>query len=246
MEFLVCISKTPDTTAKIAFDAGLTRFVEEGVSFILNPYDEWYALVRAVELKEKLGGKVSVVHVGEAGSDQMIRKALAIGADHAYRIDCKPKDSYDVAQQIAEFCKGKSFELIFLGKETIDHNGSEVGAMLAGLLDLPFVSYCNKLEVEADKINVSREVEGGVELSTVSMPCVVSAAKGLAEQRIPNMKGIMESKNKPLEVLSPVNTEATIVLEQFELPPAKTGAKMIAPDDIDGLVNVLKNDLKLF
>jgi electron transfer flavoprotein beta subunit len=246
MKQLVCISKTPDTTAKIRFEDGGKNFIEEGVQYILNPYDEWYALVRALEIKEQFGGQVDIVHVGDSSSEILLRKALAIGADSAYRIDDIPTSSDCVASQIASFAKANSYDIIYLGKETIDHNSSEVGSKLAGLLDLPFLSYCNKLEIHTDqKAICSLEIEGGNAIVEVRVPFVVSAAKGLAEQRIPNMKGIIDAKKKPLHIIEKSSAAEYTELIRFETPAPKTGVRMIHPDQLDELVNVIKNDLKL-
>jgi len=245
MRLLVCIAKTPDTTSKIRFDDSGKTFINEGVQYILNPYDEWYSLVRAIELKEKLGGQVDIIHVGNASSDILIRKALAIGADVAYRIDDEINDSKSVAFQIAEHVKNNPYDIILVGKETIDHNGSEVGSMIAGFLDLPFVSYCNHLEIDNDSAVCSTEIEGGNEIIELKMPFVLSAAKGLAEQRIPNMKGIIDAKKKPLNVLEKKESTNFTELVRFETLPAKTGVRMINPDNIDEMVDIFKNELKL-
>ena len=245
MKLLVCISKTPDTTSKIRFDAEGKKFVEDGVQFIINPYDEWYSLVKAIEIKEKLGGQVDVIHVGNANSDILIRKALAIGADAAFRIDDEALNSTSVASQIAAFIKENPYDLIFVGKETIDHNSSEVGSKLAAFLDIPFVSYCNHLDVENDIAVCSTEIEGGNEIIELKTPFVLSSAKGLAEQRIPNMKGIIDAKKKPLNVLQRMNVENHIDLVRFETPPVKSGVRMIDPSNIEEMVNVYKNELKI-
>lgn len=190
MKILVCISKAPDTTAKIAFTDGDTKFDENGVQFIVNPYDEWYALVRGLELKEANGGTVTVLNVGGAENDPIIRKALAIGADDAVRIDTAANDALAVAKQVAGYAKDKSFDLVLLGKETIDYNGSQVGGMIAELLDLPYVSQATKLDVNGSTSTVERDIEGGVEVIEVNGAFVLSSAKGMAEARIPNMRGI--------------------------------------------------------
>lgn len=245
MKLLVCVSKTPDTTAKIAFTEGGTEFDPTGVQYIMNPYDEWYALVRALELKEKNGGAVTIINVGPAANDTVIRKGLAIGADEAVRINGEPKSALYVAKQIAEYAKAENFDAILLGKETIDYNGSEVGAMIAELLDLPFISYASKLEVEGGTTTISRDIEGGTEVAEVSGAFVLSAAKGLAEQRIPNMRGIMMAKRKPLKVVEPteVNDLATVV--SYELPDAKSAVKMIDPENMDELVRLLHEEAKV-
>ncbi len=245
MKLLVCISRAPDTTSKISFDSSYKNFNEEGVQFILNPYDEWYALVRALELKESLGGSVDIIHVGGATSEILLRKALAIGADAAFRIDQEKSSSLSVAYQISEFIKNKGYDIVFTGKESLDHNGSEVGAMIAEMLAYPFISQCDQLNFSEGVANCVIEIDGGSMNLEVVPPFVLSAAKGLAEQRIPNMKGIIDAKKKPLEVIAPAPVEDLINLECFELPEAKSGVKMIDPSDIDGMVNIFVNELKL-
>ena len=245
MKFLVCISQTPDTTAKITFNAAGTELNTAGIQFIMNPYDEWYALVRACELRETLGGTVVALNVGPAANETVIRKALAIGADEAVRIDAEPKSAGFVARQIAEYARNQNFDIIFLGKETIDYNGSEVGAMAAEHLDLPYVSYASKLDLNGQTATLERDIEGGVEVVEVDLPFVVSAAKGMAEQRIPNMRGIMSARTKPLQMLSPVAFEESVNPVQFTLPPAKAGVKMLQPDQMDELVRLLHEEAKV-
>jgi len=245
MKLLVCISKTPDTTAKIAFTADNTEFDPNGVQYIMNPYDEWYALVRALELKEQAGGSVTVINVGLAANDTVIRKGLAIGADDAVRVDADPKSAYFVAKQIAAYAKEENFDAIFLGKETIDYNGSEVGAMLAEMLDLPFISYGTHLDINDNTATISRDIEGGTEVLEVATPFVVSAAKGMAEQRIPNMRGIMSAKRKPLKVIPAVESEDPSVVISYELPPAKSEVKMLDPENMDELVRLLHEESKV-
>lgn len=245
MKILVCISQTPDTTAKISFSADGKTFNSAGVQYIMNPYDEWYALVRACELKETLGGSVTVINVGPAANDNTIRKALAIGADDAVRIDAEPPSADYTAFQIAEYARDKGYDLIFLGKETIDYNGAETGAMLAEMLDLPYIAFANKLDIDGANALVEREIEGGVERLQVALPLVISAAKGMAEQRIPNMRGIMTARTKPLAVVSPADYAPMIEATHFELPPAKAGVKMIQPDNMDELVRLLHEEAKV-
>jgi electron transfer flavoprotein beta subunit len=178
MKILVCISKTPDTTAKIAFTEGNTKFDENGVQWIINPYDEWYALVRAIELKEKdPNAIIHLVTVGSADAEPIIRKALALGGDEAIRINSNSNDSFYVAKQIAAIAKEGGYELIFTGKETIDFNGSEVGGMIAGILDLPFISLASKLDINGTSAITEMDIDGGVEVTTSPLPCVISCAK---------------------------------------------------------------------
>src|SRR5690349_11323563 len=187
MKILVCISKTPDTTAKIAFTDNNTKFAEAGVQWIINPYDEWYALVRAIELKEKDPSIViHLVTVGGADAEPIIRKALALGGDEAFRINTEPVESYQVAVQIAEIAKSGGYDLVFAGKETIDYNGGAVGGMLAELLNLPYVAQATDFQLNGSTATVKREIEGGEETVEVSLPLVVSTQKGVAEARIPN------------------------------------------------------------
>lgn len=245
MKLLVCISKAPDTTSKIAFTDGNTKFSEAGVQFIINPYDEWYALVRALELKETLGGTVTVINAGKADSEQIIRKALALGADDAVRIDLDPADAYQVAANIAAYAKTEQFDIILTGKETIDYNGGVVGGMLAEMLDLPYVSMSSKLDVDGTTLKIEREMEGVKETVQVKTPCVISAQKGMAEARIPNMRGILASKTKPVKVINPDVTVVKAGVKVFALPAEKTGCKMINPDDAAQLVGMLHNDAKV-
>jgi electron transfer flavoprotein beta subunit len=245
MNILVCISKAPDTTSKIAFTNGDTQFDENGVQYIVNPYDEWYALVRALELKEAQGGNVTIISVGTTTDDAVIRKALAIGADDAVRIDAPATDAYFTAMQIAEYAKGKGFDLILTGKETIDYNGSQVAGMLAEALDLPFISVAAKLDVEGATVKAEREIVGGVQEVEVQTPVVISCAKGMAEQRIPNMRGIMAARTKPLNVVAPVALDALTTYSSYSMPAAKSTVKLIDPNNLDELVALLHNEAKV-
>lgn len=245
MKILVCISKTPDTTAKIAFTDNNTKFSEAGVQFIINPYDEWYALVRALELKETQGATVHLVTVGGADTEPVIRKALALGGDEAFRINADSQDSYYIASQIAAHAKQQGYDLIFTGKETIDYNGSSIGGMVAELLDLPFISIAAKFELNGTTATVNREIEGGEEIVTVTLPVAVSCQKGMAEARIPNMRGIMAARTKPLTVVEPVAAEALTSIVSFELPPAKAGVKLIPADNVEELVKLLHEEAKV-
>lgn len=246
MKILVCISKVPDTTARINFTDNNSRFDQTNVQWIINPYDEWYALVRALELKEAGGGNVTVINVGPAENDQVIRKALAIGADDAVRINLDPEDTYTTAVQIAEYARKEGFDLILTGKETIDFNNSSLGGMVAEMLDMPFVSYASHLNIEGGKLAViSREIEGGTEVLEAPLPLVISAQKDMAEARIPSMRGIMAARTKPLNVVEPVAADTLSKVSRFELPPAKTGCKYIDADNVAELVDLLHNEAKV-
>ena len=246
MKILVCISKTPDTTAKIAFTDNNTKFDESGVQFIINPYDEWYALVRAIELKEKDPSVVlHLINVGPAENDAIIRKALALGGDEAIRVNAEPKDDFYVASQIASVAKENQYDLIFTGKETIDYNGASIGGMVAELLEMPYISLATKFELSGTTATVIREIEGGEETDEVALPIVVSTQKGMAEQRIPNMRGIMGARTKPLKVIEPKETETLTSVQSFELPAPKQGVKMIPADQPEELVRLLHEEAKV-
>ena len=246
MKILVCISNVPDTTAKIAFSDNNTKFVKAGVQFIINPYDEWYALVRALELKEAKGaGSVTVIHVGPAENEAMIRKALAIGADDAVRIDAEPADGYFVAEQIAAYAKGKNYDLIMTGKETIDYNSAVVGGMLAELLGLPFVSLVSKLDVNGTTATLENDIDGGTAVLEVELPAVLSCQKGMAEARIPNMRGIMAARTKPLEVVAVNAPSSLTTVESYTPAEGRKAVKMIDPNNMDELVSLLHTEAKV-
>ncbi|MFN4286038.1 MAG: electron transfer flavoprotein subunit beta/FixA family protein [Lacibacter sp.] len=246
MKILVCISRTPDTTAKIEFVENGTKFKADGVQWIINPYDEWYALVRAIELKEQDAAvTLHLVTVGLQDTEAIIRKALALGGDEAIRVNADSADSYYIASQIAEVARNGGYDLILTGKETIDYNGSSIGGMVSEMLDLPYVSLATKLERNGNTLTLNREIEGGEETCTVSLPAVISCQKGMAEQRIPNMKGIMSARTKPLKVVEPVAVEPLTEVVQFELPPAKAGVKLVDPENVGELVRLLHEEAKV-
>lgn len=245
MKILVCVSKTPDTTAKIAFTDGNTKFDEAGVQWIINPYDEWYALVRAIELKEaNPAATIHLVTVGNADAEPIIRKALALGGDEAIRVNTDNSDAYYIAAQIAEVAKQGGYDLVFTGKETIDYNGSSIGGMIAEMMDAPYISLATKFDLNGTTATVVREIEGGEETAEVALPVVVSCQKGVAEQRIPNMRGIMAARTKPLKVVEPAAVDALTTVVSFELPPAKAGVKLVAPDNVEELVRLLHEEAK--
>ena len=246
MKILVCISKTPDTTSKIAFTEGNTKFDENGVQWIINPYDEWYSLVRAIELKEKDASTiVHLVTVGGVDAEPIIRKALALGGDEAIRVNSSTDDSFVIANEIAQVAKEGAYDLILTGKETIDYNSACIGSMLSAILDLPFVSMATHLEVNDNTAILKREIEGGEESCEAGLPIVISCQKGMAEQRIPNMRGIMAARTKPLKVVEPTATKATTSIKNFDLPPAKSGVKLVNADNMDELVKLLKEEAKV-
>jgi electron transfer flavoprotein beta subunit len=242
MKILVCITHVPDTTSKISFTEEDTKFHKTGVQYIIGPYDD-YAIARAMELKESDGATVTVLNVGLAETEPTIRKALAIGADDAIRVDTEPVDSLFVAQQIAAVAKENQYDLILMGRESIDFNGGQVHAMVGELLDIPSLSPIMKLEIEGNSARMTKEIEGGKEYVEADLPFVAGCQEPIAEWRIPNMRGIMTARSKPLNVIAAVaNGEGTEV-KKYALPPAKGGVKIV--DNVDELVNLLKNEAKV-
>jgi electron transfer flavoprotein beta subunit len=247
MNFLVCVSKVPDTTAKIAFKDNNTKFASDGVTYILNPTDEWYALVRALELKEAAGaGKVTVINVGASENDQYLRKALAIGADDAVLIESADDlEPFYVAKEIANYAKANGYDIVITGKETIDYNSFSVGGMIAEFMDCAFVSQVSKWDMNGTTATLNREIEGGEEVIEVNTPFVISAQKGMAEQRLPNMKGIMMAKTKPLNKVAAAGGETMVSIQKFDEPKPKSAVKLFSVDEVEALVNALHEEAKV-
>jgi len=244
MKILVCITHVPDTTSRIAFTDGNTRLDTNGVQFIIGPYDD-YALARAVELKEQSGGSITALNVGTPETEPTLRKALAIGADDAIRVNAFPSDSFFVASQIAAVAKAESYDLILMGRESIDFNGGMVHGMVGELLGIPSLSPVMKLDIEGNKAKVAREIEGGKEYIEVELPLVAGCQEPIAEWKIPNMRGIMSARTKPLKVVEPAGNVVMTVTQSYELPPAKGQVKMIDKDNVKELVKLLKEEAKV-
>ncbi len=244
MKILVCINNVPDTTTKITFNGNNTQFNTNGVQFILNPYDE-IALARAIELTDGGKGTVTAINVGEIHTEPTIRKALAIGATDAVRVNATPHDAWFVAKQIAAYAKQNSFDLILTGRESIDYNGSKVAAMLGELLDLPSVSIIKKLDINSNEATVEREIEGGKEILTIPLPFVAGTAEGVAEPKIPNMRGIMSARTKPLLVIEPVEVILNSDVISFEIPAPRGQVKLINADETAKLVELLHSEAKV-
>ena len=242
MKILVCITHVPDTTSRITFVDNNTKFDATGVQYIIGPYDD-YALARAVELKEAQGATVTVMNVGLAESEPTLRKALAIGADDAIRVNADPADSYFVASQIAEQAKG--FDLILMGRESIDFNGGVVHAMVGELLGIPSVSPVMKLDLDGNTVKMTKEIEGGKEFVEATLPLVAGCQEPIAEWKIPNMRGIMSARTKPLKVVEAKAMEVLAKTTKFELPPPKGAVKMISADQVADLVSRLKTEAKV-
>lgn len=244
MKILVCISHVPDTTSKITFTNDNKEFNTAGIQYIINPYDE-LALSRAVELAESDNAEVTVINVGETSTEPTIRKALAVGAAKAVRIDAAPRDAWYVANQIADYVKENEFDLILTGKESIDYNGAQVPSMLAELLNLSSVSITKKIDINDGKATVEREIEGGKEVLELPLPAVLGVSEGVAEVKIPNMRGIMGARSKPLEVVSAKEVPVLSHIESYEAPEARGAVTMIEEDNIDELINLLHTKSKV-
>ena len=247
MKILVCISHVPDTTAKINFTNGDTEFDTNGVQFVINPNDE-FGLTRAIWFKEKQGAHVTVVNVGGADTEATIRKALAIGADEAIRVNAVPTDGFAVAKQLAEVVKAGNYDVVICGKESLDYNGGMVPGMLASMLGYNFVNSCVGVEVDGSNATLVREIDGGKETLSASLPLVIGGQKGIVEEkdlRIPNMRGIMTARTKALNVMEPVAADAKTKAVKFEKPAPKSAVKLISPDNLDEMINLLHNEAKV-
>jgi electron transfer flavoprotein beta subunit len=247
MNIVVCISSVPDTTAKINFTDNGSKFDTAGVQFVINPYDE-FGLTKAMILKEENGGKVIVITVGDVTVEPVMRKALAIGADEAVRINMSAKDSYSTATEIANYLNNHPADLIITGRESIDYNGCAVGGMLAEFLDLPFINACNGLDISANTAKITREIDGGKENISVILPFVIGGQKGLVQEselRIPNMRGIMQARTKSLKVVEPLNNENLTTSISFEKPAEKGACKLVDSENVAELVSLLHNEAKV-
>jgi electron transfer flavoprotein beta subunit len=244
MKILVCITNVPDTTAKITFTDNDTKFNKNGVQYIIGPYDD-YALARAVELRDEHGGTLTVLHVGEADADPQIRKALAIGADDAIRINIDPLDSYFTASQIAHVARQNGYDLILMGRESLDFNSGVVHGLVGEMLGIPSYSPVMKLDVKDTTATIAREIDGGKETLTVALPLVLGCQEPIAEWKIPNMRGIMTARTKPLQVLDPVSVDEMTSPEKYALPAPKGACKMIPAEEAASLIRLLQTEAKV-
>lgn len=243
MKILVCISCVPDTTAKISFTDGDTKFNKEGVQYVIGPYDE-YALSKAVDMQAS-GATVTVLNVGGVDTEPVIRKALAVGANDAIRVNAEPTDAFFVASQIVNVAKEGGYDMILMGRETTDFNGGQVHGMVGELMGLPSISPVMKMDIDGSSATLSREIEGGKETLKVNMPFVAGCQEPIAEWKIPNMRGIMSARTKPLQVVEPVDLETATQVNSYALPASKTECKMVDADNVEELVNLLRNEAKV-
>ncbi|TXF79102.1 electron transfer flavoprotein subunit beta/FixA family protein [Chryseobacterium sp.] len=247
MKILVCISSVPDTTSKINFTADKSAFDKNGIQWVINPLDE-FALTKAIKLQESQGATVTVLNVGDATTEPVIRKALAIGANDAVRVNAEPKDSFSVAKEIANVAQTGGYDLILCGKESIDYNGGAVPGMVAQLLNQPFVNACVGLDVAGAEATAVREIEGGKETISVKLPAVIAGQKGMVDEKdliIPNMRGIMSARTKPLQVQEATASEVRVEGVSYDSVPARAAVKMVTPDNLDELVRLLHEEAKV-
>lgn len=244
MKILVCISSVPDTTAKIAFSPDNTTFVSAGVTYILNPYDE-IALSKAIDLAGTSGTTVTVINVGDPSTEPVIRKALAIGATDAVRVNAQPRDAFYVASQIAGYVKSNPYDLILCGRESSDYNGSSVPVMLAELLNIPCILFAKNLSLEGNTVTCESEIEGGKEVVSAALPLIAGASEGMAEWKIPNMRGIMSARTKPLQVVEPVAVEERVKVVSYDKPAARSTVKMINPEDAAKIFDIIREEKKI-
>jgi electron transfer flavoprotein beta subunit len=245
MKILVCITHVPDTTSKITFTDGDTQLNKAGLQFIIGPYDD-YALARAVEIKEQIPGTtVTALNVGTNETEPTIRKALAIGADDAIRIDAEPTDAFFVANQIAQIAQAENYDLILMGRESSDYNGGQVHGMVGEMLGIPSLSPVMKLDIEGNTAKLAREIEGGKEYLEANLPLVLGCQEPIAEWKIPNMRGIMSARTKPLKVVQPTDNSAMTTPGKYELPAARSGVKMVPADEAEKLIDLLRNEAKV-
>jgi len=244
MKVLVCMSVVPDTTTKITFTNSNTIFNTQGVQFIMNPYDE-LALTKALDIAEPAGGSVTILHVGPADAEPAIRKALSMGATEAVRINAAPSDAQFVAEQIAAYAKDKGFDFMLTGRESIDYNGGAVCGLLGAILNIPSINVITQLGVSGQTATIERDIDGGRETVSCPLPFVASAQKDLCEPRIPNMRGIMAARTKPLQIIEPVSGANHVNYSKFELPQPKQGVRMISAENPEELLHLLRNEAKV-
>ena len=247
MKILVCISHVPDTTSKINFANGDSEFDTNGVQYVINPNDE-FGLTRAIWFQEKQGATVTVVNVGGPETEPTLRKALAIGANEAIRVNAIPTDGFFVAKQLAEVIKNGGYDIVIAGKESLDYNGGMVPGMIAGILGYNFLNSCTELTVDGENVQAIREIDGGKETVTTTLPLIIGGQKGLVEEkdlRIPNMRGIMTARTKALTILEPIDSAVNTKAVKFEKPAPKSAVKLISADNIDELINLLHNEAKV-
>jgi electron transfer flavoprotein beta subunit len=247
MKLAVCINHVPDTAAKITIAADGKNLDKTGITFVLNPYDE-FAIEECLRLKEKNGGEVIAISLGGDAHKETLRKALAMGVDKAVLLkDDSPRDSFSVARALADYLKEISPDVIFFGKQSVDSDDAAVGTMVAEMLGLPSVSVAVKLEITNGTAIAEREIEGGKEKVQATLPAVFTAQKGLNEPRYPSLKGIMAAKSKPIEEKVPAVAQPKVEVVALRKPPSKNAGKIVGTDSsaVTELVRLLHEEAKV-
>ena len=247
MKILVCISCVPDTTSKINFNNNNTEFDNSQIQYVINPNDE-FGLTRAIWFKENDGAEIDVISVGLDNSDQILRKALAIGADRGFRINQEALDSFQVAKLLSNHIANNNYDLVIAGRESIDYNGGMVPGIIAEILNFNYVTDCIGLEIIDKSAKIKREIEGGVETLSCKLPLIIGAQKGLVEEsdlKIPNMRGIMQARQKPFEIIQGKTEEIKTKTIRFEKPESDKEIKLVSPDNLDELIHYLHNEAKV-
>lgn len=248
MNIIVCVSLVPDSTTKVKIAPDNKSIDQTGVSFIINPYDE-FAVEEAVQLKEKNGGEVTVISFGSDKSKEAIKKAFQMGCDKGILIkaDSDNFDSYTVARNLADLIKSKNPDIVLFGKQSIDFDGMLIPNMVGEMLDLPSINVVVKLEINGTKVTAEREIEGGIEIVESSMPIIIGTQKGINNPRYPNLKSIMASKSKPIEEAKPTYTGNKTEILEMALPAAKGKGKILegGADQVPELVRLLREEAKV-
>lgn len=247
MKILVCISCVPDTTSKINFKNNDTEFDNSQIQYVINPNDE-FGLTRAIWFKENDGSEIDVISVGLENNDQILRKVLAIGADRGFRINQEALDSFQVAKLLSNHISNNNYDLIIAGRESIDYNGGMVPGIIAEILNFNYVTNCVGLEITDKSAKIKREIEGGVETLSCKLPLIIGAQKGLVEEsdlKIPNMRGIMQARQKPFEIIEYKTEEIKTRTIRFEKPESNKEIKLVSPDNLDKLIDYLHNEAKV-
>ena len=247
MKILVCISCVPDTTSKINFNNNNTEFDNSQIQYVINPNDE-FGLTRAIWFKVNDGAEIDVISVGLDNSDQILRKALAIGADRGFRINQEALDSFQVAKLLSNHIANNNYDLVIAGRESIDYNGGMVPGIIAEILNFNYVTNCIGLEIIDKSAKIKREIEGGIETLHCKLPLIIGAQKGLVEEsdlKIPNMRGIMQARQKPFEIIQGKTEETKTKTIKFEKPESNKEIKLVSPDNLDELIQYLHNEAKV-
>lgn len=241
----MCFAVTPSTTAKLELNADNKSIKLDNIEIIANPYDEWYSIVRAVELRQITGGEVILFTVAEAKYDSIIRKCLALGADICIRVNASPLNHMFVANQLKEVIKNENIDVLFTGKETIDYQGGIVGSIIAGFLDVPFIFGVSKIDYANGKFILERDLPGKIEVIEITPPFVLSSTKGMADQKIPPISEVLKARTKPIKVVEPISVSDPIQIEKIDLSAKEKACKFFTIDEIDKFIDEVIKEKKI-